>query len=265
VYDYHLHSNNSADGKRSIDEVCSIMIERGFKEIAFTDHLDYDCPAQNDHLLDYDRYSADIEEARQKYGRLIHIIKGMEIGLQPQVVEKNVEYTLKNKFDFVIGSVHHVDNLELFTGDFCQGKIREEAYPYYLEEVCRMVESFHNFHVLGHLDVVRRYKGFENRTMTVEEFPDLIDAILKNLIETGRGIEVNSSGYRHGLNDTLPSLNIVKRFRELGGEIVTVGSDAHRGDAFGYKITESFRVLKEAGFAHVCLFREGNPIMVDIP
>ena len=265
MYDYHLHSTNSADGRLSVDEVCSIMIEDGFQEIAFTDHLDYDCPNKDDLVLDYVRYSADIEEARQKYTGLIHIAKGMEIGLQPQSVEKNIEYTLKNNFDFVIGSVHFVDALELFTGDFYRGKGREEAYPYYLEEVCRMVESFSNFNVLGHLDVVRRFKGFENRTMETDEFSDLIDAILKMLIESGRGIEVNSSGYRYGLNDTLPSLNVVKRFRELGGEIVTVGSDAHRIDAFGYKISESFRVLKRAGFDHVCLFREGKPIMVDIP
>ncbi|ATW23866.1 histidinol-phosphatase HisJ family protein [Candidatus Formimonas warabiya] len=265
MYDYHLHSTNSPDGRLSIEEVCELAIQKGFKEIAFTEHLDYDCPGHIDLLLDYEKYSEEIDRAREKYFGALNIVKGLEMGLQPQVMERNRDFVRKNPFDFIIGSVHHIDGLQLFNGDFCQGKRREEAYRSYLQEVDRLVETFADFHVLGHMDVIRRYPGFDDRTISTREYADLIDSILKKLIRSHRGIEVNSSGFRFKLADTLPTLDVVTRYRELGGEIITVGSDAHRTDAVGYKIEEAYQVLKTSGFNYVCLFRNGAPIKVPLP
>lgn len=265
MYDYHLHSINSADGRLTVDEVCREMAKQNFREIAITDHLDYNCPGGGDSLLDYQKLSAEIKEARDRYQDQMNIALAIEIGLQPASLIKNQEFLKTHSFDFIIGSIHHVDGLEIFNGDYCRGKKREEAYSHYLEEVLRMVRDFSEFNVLGHLDVIRRFPGFENRRLETGEFSEFLEEILRTLAETGRGIEVNSSGYRYGLDDTLPSVSIVRRFRELGGEIVTVGSDAHRIGTYGYKIGESFRVLKEAGFQYLSVFRQGKPQQVKIP
>lgn len=265
MYDYHLHSINSPDGWLTIEEVCQIALSMGLKEIAFTEHLDYDCPGNVNLIVDDQKYSRDIQEAREKYHGLLHVVKGLEVGWQPQVTEASAHFITQHHFDFIIGSVHHVNGQELFNGDFCQGRTRDEVYRTYLQAVYNMVKGFPYFHVLAHLDVIRRFKGFSDRTMTTREFPDVLDAILKQLVDTGKGIEVNSSGFRNGLNDTLPGVDVVKRYRELGGEVVTVGSDAHRSQAVGFKIPEAFQVLKEAGFNYVCLFRKGRHIKVPLP
>lgn len=265
MYDYHLHSINSADGSLTIDEVCRQAIKMGFKEIAITDHLDYDVPGKEDFLLDYESYTKEIEEAKEKYQGIINIVKGLEIGFQPHVRDKNNNFITKHQFDFVIGSVHNINGLGLFNEDYYQEKTRKNAYTTYLQQVEFMVEKFPYFHVVGHLDVIRRFPGYSDRTMSIPEFKNQLEAILIKLIDSGKGIEVNSSGFRFGLNDTLPTLDVVKRYRELGGEIITVGSDGHRIHSIGSRIEEAFWVLKQAGFNYVCLFRNGKPFKVDLP
>jgi histidinol-phosphatase (PHP family) len=265
MYDYHLHSTYSQDGHLTINEICEILIKKGFKEIAITDHVDYKYAGIKDFVLDYENYSKDIARANERYAGELEIIKGVEIGLQPHTIQENIDFITNHQFDFVIASVHFVNGENLFNGDFCGSRTREKAYREYLHCLADLIESFSYFNVLGHLDVVRRYSGYQDRFITSEEFPDLIDRILRQLVKTGRGIEVNSSGFRFQVDDTLPSLNIVKRFQELGGKIITVGSDAHKKEACGNKIEEAYRVIKDGGFNHICLFREGKPIKVPVP
>lgn len=265
MYDYHLHSTYSQDGHLTINEICEIQIKKGFKEIAFTDHVDYKFAGDRDFVLDYKNYSKDIARAKETYSGVLEIIKGLEIGLQPNTIQQNIDFVTNHQFDFVIASVHFVNGLNLFNGDFCRNRRRKDAYREYLTYLADVVESFPCFNVLGHLDGVRRYPGFEDRLISTEEFPELLDRILIQLINTGRGIEVNSSGFRFQVDDTLPSLNVVKRYRELGGEIITVGSDAHKENACGTKIAEACRVIKAGGFDHISLFRDGKPKKVAVP
>lgn len=265
MYDYHLHSTNSPDSRMTVDEVCQQAIKVGLKEIAFTDHLDYDCPGEVEFVIDYLRYTREIEDVRKKYHGVLNIVMGLEVGLQPHVMKENEQFVSEHKLDFVIASVHNIDGLGLYNGHFFQEKSRKESYRSYLETLYNMLKSFSHFNVIGHLDAIRRYSGYKDRTMTLKEFPDELDAILHLLVQKGKGIEINSSGFKFGLDDTLPSLEIVKRYRELGGEIVTVGSDAHTVASVGNNLNVAFKVLKSAGFNHVCLFREGNPCNVDLP
>ncbi|MEL7565968.1 MAG: histidinol-phosphatase HisJ family protein [Dehalobacterium sp.] len=265
MYDYHLHSTYSQDGHLTINEICEIQIKNGFKEIAITDHVDYNFAGNRDFVLDYENYSKDIARAKETYRGVLKIIKGVEIGLQPDTIQQNINFVTNHQFDFVIGSVHFVDGSNLFNGDFCHNRKREDAYREYLQFLEDAIKDFPYFNVLGHLDGVRRYPEFEDRLISTEEFPELIDRILVQLINTRRGIEVNSSGFRFQVDDTLPSLNIVKRFRELGGEIITAGSDAHKENACGANISEAFRTIKAGGFDYLCLFRDGKPIKVHLP
>jgi len=265
MYDYHLHSTYSQDGHLTINEICDIQIRNGFKEIAITDHVDYQFSGHRDFVLDYENYSKDIARAKETYGGELEIIKGVEIGLQPNTIQQNIDFVTNHQFDFVIGSVHFVNSFNLFNGDFCSNRKREDAYREYLQFLEDAINGFQYFNVLGHLDGVRRYPHFEDRVISTEEFPELLDRILIQLINTGRGIEVNSSGFRFQVEDTLPSLNIVKRYRELGGEIITAGSDAHKENACGAKIKEAYGVIKAGGFNHICLFRDGKPIKVHLP
>lgn len=265
MYDYHMHSKHSQDGYLTIDEICKVQIKNGFQEIAITDHVDYKFAGCHDYVINDKEYTRDIVEAREKYKGRLEIVKGVEIGLQLNTVQQNIDFVTKHQFDFVIASVHFIKGLNLFNGDFFRNKEKEDAYGEYLQFLLDVITGFPNFNVVGHLDGVLRYPGFQDRVINMDKFSELIDRILIELIDTGRGIEVNSSGFRFGVEDTLPSLNIVKRYRELGGEIITAGSDAHQENTFGVNIEKSFRTIKAAGFDYISLFREGKAIKVSLP
>lgn len=266
LMDYHIHSNYSADGEMTLEEACLRAIELGIDEIAFTDHIDIDWP---DPSIDFDinsieQYLLDIESLSKRFCSQLKIKKGIEIGLQPHVLTENSDIIQSNPFDFVIGSVHIIDRLDPYAGNYYEGKTKEESYQHYYQEILNLIEKYNNFDVLGHLDYIRRYSphpySSEDHTLSY----DLIEQILRTLIDKGKGIEVNTSGYRHISKCPLPSFSIVKRYRELGGEIITVGSDAHKTKYLGYEIKTAIEEIKKCGFKYLTIFESRKPKFIKI-
>ena len=133
-------------------------------------------------------------------------------------------FTEFNPFDFVIGSTHVINGLDVSDSRFFEGKTKKEAYTEYFENVLENAKLHDCYNVYGHLDYINRYSHYEDNSLEYEDYSDIIDEILKVLVSKGKGLDINTSGYRYGLGRTNPQLDIVKRFKELGGEIVTVGS-----------------------------------------
>lgn len=263
--DYHVHTKFSIDGTIPMEEMCERAIALGMEEIAFTDHVDYDAPYDPPELaIDYETYLETFTKLREKYLGRLRLTLGVEIGVQPQVLSESEKLVSSYPFDFVIASNHVVDRLDLHQGDFCRGKTREEAYRGYLTQVKKTLSTFKCFNVAGHLDYIRRYGGYENNVFGVGEFSDLLDPILKNLIENGRGIEINTSGIRGGSGSAFPSRWIVERYRALGGEIITVGSDAHFPEHIAKDFDEAQALLLDCGFKYYTVFREMRPEFVKI-
>lgn len=260
--DYHTHSNFSEDSDELMEEMVKSAIKLGLKELAITDHLDYDyADPEFNFFLDINAYAESFEKLRNKYKTEIHLLSGVEIGLQPHLKEKNINFAKNYDFDFIIASTHTTDRKDLYNGDFFKGKSQKQAYLRYFEDVLEniVIHKELNFNVYGHLDYVNRYGNFSNKVLDYMDFKNIIDEILKTLIEHGKGIELNTSGFRYGLNQSHPQEKILKRYKELGGEILTVGSDAHKASDISADFDKAYEIIKSAGFNYITLFEKQKP------
>jgi histidinol-phosphatase (PHP family) len=264
-YDYHVHTNFSSDSNMELDEACRSAIERNVVEMAVTDHLDIDYPDRSIEFdLDYNSYSSAIDQAQERYRGRINIIKGIEVGLQPHVLDKCRDFLKGKDFKFIIASIHAVKKMDLHSGEFCACRSKNETYREYLEEVYKCIKEFGQFHVVGHIDLIRRYGDYSERVMKYLDYGDIIDEIFKLLIHTGRGIEINTSGFRYSLASTMPDLDLIVRYRELGGEVLTIGSDAHTPYQLAERFPYAVSLAQKAGFRYIARFPHGKPEFVRI-
>lgn len=251
--DHHVHTNYSPDSNANIIEYLIQAKNLGLEYIMFTDHIDMgalDSIFQNH--IDYDEYFKTMEGLEEEYEISIQI--GVEIGYEKDFKQEIDEFLDKYPFDFVISSIHYGDNKDLYTGEFFQGKSQEESYLRYFEIVLEMVENFDNFEVVGHLDHIVRYGPFDDNFYDYEVYKDIIDTILKTLIKKERGIELNMSGLRNPLNTTYPKEEVLKIYRDLGGKIITLGSDAHFNKDYNADIVNGLDLLRSLGFTEVSSF-----------
>lgn len=269
--DYHVHTEFSDDSVYPMEQVVKDAIAMGLSEICFTDHVDYgikedwDCghpiryrgkePLAN---VDYPLYEAEIKRMRYLYGKEIGIKMGMEFGMQTHTIEQYKALFQKYPFDFIILSVHQVEDQEFWTQDFQKGKSQKEYNERYYEELLNLVKAYRDYSVLGHMDLITRYD--EKGIYPFFKLEPLIEEILKTVIESGKGIEFNTSYYRYGLKDTTPSEDILKLFKQLGGEIITIGSDSHKPEHLGAYIEEGKQLLKSLGFRFFCTYEKMKPV-----
>lgn len=257
-YDYHMHCSYSADSKTPMKDMIEQSIKLGLKEICFTDHVDYDIISDSNVTVDYNKYFEEIAFYQNKYANSISIKKGIEMGLQQHILDRCSKDIREHDFDFVIGSIHAIDRNELFTGDFHKGKTQHECYEGYYSTLLNIVNSFNNYSVLGHVDLIKRY---DKCPINLEDnlFSEYLEAILKKVIENGKGIELNTSSFRYKLTDLTPSINILKMYKNLGGEIITVGSDSHNPEQIANKFEHVHNVLIDIGYKYTCRFNKMNP------
>ncbi len=264
--DYHVHSSFSDDCDIPMQQMITKAISLGLKELTFTDHVDYDYPDINfPFLIDYHEYLNVFRELQEKYKTQIKLTLGVEIGLQSHLKDQIDTLLTTIPFDFVIGSSHVVDRLDLYGGDFFIGKDQKNAYTRYFEYVLEQIQIHDGFQVYGHMDYIIRYGPYINKTVSYEEYKDIIDEILHTLVKKHQGLEINTSGYRYKLNQTHPQLRILKRYKELGGEIVTVGSDAHYAKDLCSHFDTAYDMLWEAGFTAITCFTQRKPRWIDLP
>ena len=254
MFDYHMHSRVSFDGHNTGLEMALAAKEKGLKEICFTDHIDY--VEGEDMAFDTDKYNAEYDSLELP-GLLIR--RGMEYGITPGNVEQFKTDLKRRQFDFVIGSVHLVDGMDVYLEPFWQGRTVEEAVRIHLEETLRAVQVHRDYDVLGHLTYIAKARGNPNHALVrYEDHRERIDAILSELVRRDKGLEVNTSGIDR-CGGPLPTMDIVHRFHELGGRIVTVGSDAHDAARVGQYTREMAEAVKEI-FGYVCTFENRQPV-----
>jgi histidinol-phosphatase (PHP family) len=264
-YDYHVHTSFSEDSRMGIDQACLQAIKMDIAEIAVTDHLDIEYPDKDFRFdLDYAAYSSALDRVRERFDGRLNIIKGLEIGLQPHILDKCAGFLKDKDFQFIIASVHAVSGMDLYGEEFHRSKTKNTSYTQYLEELLGCIRKFKSFNVVGHLDLIRRYGNYGDKTMKYSDFTDLLDSIFEELISTGRGLEINTSGFRYKLESTLPDFDLVKRYHEMGGEILTIGSDAHTTYQLAEYFPFAYELAKKAGFKYLTRFPSGKPEFVTI-
>lgn len=255
-WDQHMHCNFSGDSDALPEDMIKAGIAHGLSGICFTDHLDYDYPEEpNIFLLDFDNYFKVLSDLREKYTDKISVNIGIELGLQTQAAGQNLAVAEKYPFDFIIGSSHVVNHMDPYYPEFFAGRDEDAAYMEYFESVLENINSGVDFDVYGHIDYVVRYGPNKNAFYTYEKFKDIIDEILTQLISKGKGIEVNTGGFKYGLGHPNPTEDIIKRYRELGGEIITMGADAHVPEYVAYEFDKTAQIIKNCGFKYYTVFK----------
>ena len=267
--DFHLHSSFSGDSEAPMDDMVAKGICLGLTHMCFTEHNDFDYPETPDtpagiFEVNTDSYLYDLLRSREKYGDFINLLFGIELGLQPQLGLRNKGYIESYDFDFVIGSTHVCHGKDPYYPSFFEGRTEEEAYREYLQTNIDNIKAFQGFDVYGHLDYVVRYGPNLDREYSYEKYQDLFDTMLRLVIENGKGIELNTGGFKKGMREFHPCTKALKRYRELGGEILTVGSDSHETIhiADGFKKAEE--VLKECGFRYYTIFEKRTPRFIKL-
>jgi len=254
--DYHIHSDFSDDSSCPMEEEVKKSIELGFDEICFTEHVDYGVKSDSDDVsnCDYDAYLDEFKRVKEIYGAKINLRFGIEFGIQTHTIEKFQKDFDNYNFDFVILSCHQVNDQEFWSYDFQEGKSQAEYNQKYYEEILKVIKEYDDYSILGHLDMIKRYD--KQGDYPFEKTEPVIREILKHIIKAGKGIEVNTSSFRYKLNDLTPSRKILKLYNELGGEIITIGSDAHKAEDIGHKFDYIKNELKDLGFDKFCTFKD---------
>lgn len=262
--DCHLHSSYSGDSDTPMEEMILQGIRQGLSTLCFTEHNDFDYPVypdlpENFFLLDTDSYRLGLGRLKEKYRDRIRLLFGVELGLQPEAARANALYANSGEFDFIIGSTHVCRGKDPYYPGFFEGLDKESAIREYFESILENVEKFSEFDVYGHLDYVVRYAPGKEKWYAYENYRDILDRILKLLLEKGKGIELNTGGLKSGMREMHPCREILRRYRELGGEIITVGSDAHNVPNIGTYFDRAADVLCECGFRYYCIFEKRKP------
>ena len=260
LYDMHMHTHFSGDSEASPFAIAQKAYDIGLAGICFTDHLDMDyqrTPGLFD--LDIPAYKKEIALVKKEFEGKLDISWGIELGLQPYLAEKNQAVIEAYPFDFVIGSTHELHQQDIYFPEFYEGRNEDDCYRDYFEETLKNAQSNVDFDVYGHLDYVVRYGPNKNKYYSHEKFADIIDEILRTLISRGKGLELNMAGFKYGLGHAHPVMDTLKRYKELGGEIITIGSDGHTPEQIAWEFTKVPEILNESGFKYFTIFKNRIP------
>ena len=269
IADMHVHTRWSSDSETPVEEQIKTAIDLGMEQLCITDHQDFDAPAFPPDYFTFllndmgdeetsRAYVQDLMELKAKYADKIELLIGIELGIQPHITDRLNEYAAKFPFDFIIGSTHTFQKMDAEDARHYDGVNIEAAVRQYFEDELANVKGFDKFDVAGHMDFVLRYGPGAVETFTYAKYGDIIDEILKTLIQSGRGIECNTSKFK-AKNMINPNKEILKRYADLGGEIITFGSDAHVSSRLGEGFSQVSQIVKDCGLSYYSVFRQHKP------
>ena len=263
LVDSHLHSTFSIDARATMVEMVEQAIRLGLREITFTEHLDLDpCDEGNDYLRPAD-YLAELARCQQVYGDQIVIRAGVEVGDVQRYGDEVARRLDGLPIDFLIGSVHFIDGHFVGGPGYLTSRDPNTAIGDYFEQVL-LACATGGFDVHGHLDVFKRRSPPIYGPFDVQQWADPIREALRRLIAGGMGIEINTSGLRTDAGEPCPGLPVLRWYKELGGEILTLGSDAHRVAHLGFGLEVGAEIARAAGFTRVCTFARRQPVWHDL-
>ena len=267
--DTHLHSSFSSDSDTPIEDMVRRAIDLGLTTICFTEHFDMDFPDTPSHLdfqLDFDTYFDTLDNLKSRYEDRIEILSGVEFGIQPSLGDRpdGVYAEYADRIDFVINSCHLVKRLDPYHAEYFETYPGMEGMRLYFEEILANLKIFHNWHSAGHLDYAYRYMPEPVPEFSYRDYGDILDAILEYIIKKDAALEINTAGLKYGLAWPNPHIDILKRYREIGGRLITIGSDGHIPEHMAYDFDKVPGILEEAGFREYVVYRKGVPCEISL-
>lgn len=259
--DYHTHTRFSPDSRCEPEALCRAAAEKGLREIAVTDHFEFFPPGKfADGHYGFETFAAQqaaLARCREQFVGRLTVRSGIEVG-QPQCDPEGAARLMEAfSFDYVIGSVHKMKGVDLGLIDYPDEKIPALVGENF--EMLRVLAETGDFDCMGHIDIIKRYAAVKGKRIDLLDYQDALDPVLRALACRGKGLEINTSGLRQAARETLPAARLLRRFRELGGEILTIGSDAHRPEDVGAGFETALAEAKAAGFRYLALFAERKP------
>ncbi len=270
VCDLHTHSNNSFDAQNTVDQMCEMAIERGLYAIAITDHCEAPMikDGANCEFGEFDvlipNSIRDAIKAKEKYRAQIKVLCGIELGEPMHDSECTKKALSYGEYDFTLASVHNLrDMQDFYYLDYNKVSV-DEILKLYFDEL-KETAQFEHFDSLAHLTYPLRYiKTSTGQIPDLTQYQNQIDDILKILIKNNKALEINVSGFFKELKTTLPDEPIIRRFKELGGKYITLGTDSHNTEYVGKGIEEGLKIAKRCGFTQYTIYEKHKPIMLDI-
>lgn len=269
IPDYHLHTLFSGDCETPLKDIIESALSKGLKSICITDHNDLDLPGEP-HMddgtpisfdLDIDAYIPEMQSLRESvlkdYNFDLRI--GLEQGVMPSTCKKLADYSkVHPELDFIIASTHIVDDMDPYYPEFWEDRDPMKCYMSYFETTLYNAENFSDYNVYGHLDYILRYGPCPKKKelVDIKPFMEIIEAILKAILDHGKGIEINTGSLYRGMDYSHPHTEVLKLYKELGGEILTFGSDAHDSIHIGHDFDAAADMARAMGFKYYCTFKK---------
>ena len=267
--DFHLHTSFSSDSTAPMESMVLQGIALGLKTICFTEHYDPDfpsIPSGMDFSLDFDAYYEETRRLAEKYADRIEILHGIELGVQPHLGRELDAFYKQygSRYDFIINSCHLVERMDPYYPEFFHTYGPRDGMILYYETLYKNLLCFNSYQAAGHLDYACRYIPKPVPVFRYEDYRDILDAILTLIIEKDKALEVNTAGLKAGLDWPNPHMEILKRYKALGGTRITIGSDGHRPEHMAYDFAGLPSILKEAGFDHYEIYRKQQAVLLPI-
>jgi len=259
--DVHLHSRYSLDSIMDMETAVLKCIELGHRIISFTEHVDIDFPGYGDKFdVDFEGYFKEVDRLQARYP-VIKILKGVEAGVTHDTVCDVRSRINGYSFDYIVLSDHLIYGEDPYSDPSIYLKHEKKSiYADYLKDIYSLMIEYKDFDSLGHYDYITRYSVYEDPNLMYSDFQDLFDAILELLARNNKALELNTRTYdEHTYGKRIFDPMILKRFKELGGKYICLGSDSHNMEFIGFRFEYFKQLVKEAGFEGLAYFEDRTP------
>ncbi len=265
MIDFHMHSCFSGDSDAPLEDQLLAALGQGLDALCFTDHLDYEYPdPEVDFILDTKPYLFQIARLQERYSKQISVYAGVELGLQPHLGNFYSSYCKSWPFDYVIGSTHLVEHKDPYYPEFWASHTTRSGVEAFFQVTLKNMKAHDCYDAYGHLDYINRYIPRDYPAFSHTDYMDLIDGCLRHLIDKGKALEVNTGSFRSGLSFPNPGPEILRRYKELGGELLITGSDAHTPAYVGSHFSETYALIRECGFSYLTMYQQRKPIQIPL-
>jgi len=267
LLDQHVHTDNSFDGNHSAVFLCETAVERGLRAVSFTDHVEMDFFRENQFDRTAKQSFFEVVKGRSAFRGQLIVCAGVELGQPTYNLPESEDLIQRYSYDIVVGSIHNLPGkVDFWYMNFTNTSDEEIAAMLraYFDELLTLAQ-WGKFDTLAHLTYPLRFIcGDYGRTVRMDDYSGQVDAILETLVQKEIALEVNASGLRRKLGKTMPDEPILRRFKALGGERITIGSDAHYAEDLGAGLAEAMELALCCGFTHMQLYqkREAMPILI---
>ena len=250
--DFHVHSKFSNDSDEDLENIISKAISLNMKDICITDHQDWFWPVPGESFdIDTDSYFNELNILKDKYSSKINLHIGVELGITCDNYKKNADFLQSYPFEYVIGSCHIVDNMDPYYSEFWENRNEADAFRTYFSTLLDALKLFNSFNTLGHLDYIVRYAPNKDKNYNCSDYFNIVEQIFKEIIHKNIALEINTGALAKGMDFVNPHFDMLSFYKDLGGKLVAVGSDAHVADNIGYGFDKAAQLIEHFNFKNI--------------